>query len=752
MRKRWRLAFVLGVALLAWKSNAQVVNDAFGNYRLTTSGVAPRSFTIGNAFFTPGGSALNVRGDQLGTGNTTGEVFRTVAPSGSNTFWRLFRGATEYGRLFNLNGETSLNPDAVNGAFQLQTNSLSRMRLNNTLSTIINGFPTAPRDGFLLLSTRQDAYTNALSRAPFTRLHLMEDVGTANDPIVYAQQIGYRPWMRNGITFTGNSDQSYIGHKYAATNDNTDFVIQWSDNPAGSPWGVDRMKFVFSSTYTGVTKGMGSIDGMEAIRMWPSSATTVNVGIGDFAPAAVGDPTERVDILDGRLRVRELPDPANQNNALTKVLVVDDAALPSAQRGVVKWRDISTLGGCDWRVEPTNMNVVTAYGAGTCPPDQYRGVGIGLNSISGPPLKAKLEVYLPDLTGTPSPPSTLDGETGIRSNVFKSITSANGMAIDAVALNNSAVAGTGTMTGLRAKGANGKYSYGVDATAQIPSNVGGSATDIIGVRGVGTSYSNATRTVGVYGNNTGTAGGNTWAFWSDAFTFSMGGANWIPSDEQLKTDVEEVANASEMLAQLTPKTYRYNSEAYPFMAFNQGRHYGIMAQDLEQILPEAVREVTRPADLDEDGNEVVAAATFKAVNYEALVPLLIASNKEQQERISRLEEMVASCCSASGKTRTPVVEEELAPGSGTDDRRLLIHPNPMTERTTVNYTIEKGGRIQLLVNSSDGKDLNVLQDATLQPGEYRYDWNTSDLEAGMYYVTLLVEGAPVVKKAVKVAR
>jgi len=53
MRKRWRLAFVLGVALLAWKSNAQVVNDAFGNYRLTTSGVAPRSFTIGNAFLRP---------------------------------------------------------------------------------------------------------------------------------------------------------------------------------------------------------------------------------------------------------------------------------------------------------------------------------------------------------------------------------------------------------------------------------------------------------------------------------------------------------------------------------------------------------------------------------------------------------------------------------------------------------------------------------------------------------------------------
>ncbi len=70
-----------------------------------------------------------------------------------------------------LNSTTSFLGTTDGVPINFRTNNLRRMRLINTLSTIINGFPTAPRDGFLLLSTRQDAYTNALSRAPFTRLH-----------------------------------------------------------------------------------------------------------------------------------------------------------------------------------------------------------------------------------------------------------------------------------------------------------------------------------------------------------------------------------------------------------------------------------------------------------------------------------------------------------------------------------------------------------------------------------------------------
>jgi hypothetical protein len=51
----------------------------------------PRNFTVGSAFYTTG-SAFNVRGDQMGTGFNTGEVFRTNAPAANSTYWRMCRG------------------------------------------------------------------------------------------------------------------------------------------------------------------------------------------------------------------------------------------------------------------------------------------------------------------------------------------------------------------------------------------------------------------------------------------------------------------------------------------------------------------------------------------------------------------------------------------------------------------------------------------------------------------------------------
>ena len=122
----------------------------------------------------------------------------------------------------------------VNQPIDWYTSAIQRMQLNETVSTLVSpvfGFGGITwKTGFLGLSGRPGFFT--ASPGPFSRLHLVDDVG-ADDPIVYAQIFGYRPWMRNGITFTGNSDQGYIGHKYVG-DDNTDFVIQWSED--ASAW------------------------------------------------------------------------------------------------------------------------------------------------------------------------------------------------------------------------------------------------------------------------------------------------------------------------------------------------------------------------------------------------------------------------------------------------------------------------------------------------------------------------------------
>ncbi|MBK8499535.1 MAG: hypothetical protein IPL52_12165 [Flavobacteriales bacterium] len=60
--------------------------------------------------------------------------------------------------------------------------------------------------------------------------------------------------------------------------------------------------------------------------------------------------------------------------------------------------------------------------------------------------------------------------------------------------------------------------------------------------------------------------------------------------------------------------------------------------------------------------------------------------------------------------------------------------------------------MQLIANSADGKQLSVLHEAAMEAGAYQLVWDTNALQPGMYYLTLLLDGQPVVKKAVKVGR
>jgi hypothetical protein len=80
------------------------------------------------------------------------------------------------------------------------------------------------------------------------------------------------------------------------------------------------------------------------------------------------------------------------------------------------------------------------------------------------------------------------------------------------------------------------------------------------------------------------------------------------SDERLKDNVTEITSALHKISQIRGVEFDWNSESN-----YTGHDVGIIAQEIEKVLPEAV--ITR-----EDG--------YKAVRYEKLVPLLIQAIKE----------------------------------------------------------------------------------------------------------------------------
>ena len=95
------------------------------------------------------------------------------------------------------------------------------------------------------------------------------------------------------------------------------------------------------------------------------------------------------------------------------------------------------------------------------------------------------------------------------------------------------------------------------------------------------------------------------------------------SDERLKDDIQTIENATEKVSKLRGVSYTWNDGS------RKGeREIGVIAQEVEQVVPEIVHEKKLPFVGDE---------TYKTVDYEKLVALLIESNKELTARVEQLE-------------------------------------------------------------------------------------------------------------------
>ncbi len=94
------------------------------------------------------------------------------------------------------------------------------------------------------------------------------------------------------------------------------------------------------------------------------------------------------------------------------------------------------------------------------------------------------------------------------------------------------------------------------------------------------------------------------------------------SDKRLKTNIKLIANPLEKLKKINGYTFKWseNSEIHS----KKGNDVGVIAQEIEQILP----EITTTRDTG-----------YKAVQYEKLIPFLIACIKEQQKQIDELKRM-----------------------------------------------------------------------------------------------------------------
>ena len=202
-------------------------------------------------------------------------------------------------------------------------------------------------------------------------------------------------------------------------------------------------------------------------------------------------------------------------------------------------------------------------------------------------------------------------------------------------VSNSATTATSanTVSAIVARDASGNFSAGTISaalTGNVTGNVSGTAATVTGaaqttITSVGTLT--ALTVTGAITANGGVAV-------TGALT-ATGDITAYYSDGRLKENLQVIPNALEKVSKLTG--YTYNTNALGKQLLNNENDndikVGIIAQDLQEVLPQAVKFA--PFDRDAEGNSK-SGENYLTVQYEKIVPLLIQAIKEQQTQIHSL--------------------------------------------------------------------------------------------------------------------
>ena len=111
------------------------------------------------------------------------------------------------------------------------------------------------------------------------------------------------------------------------------------------------------------------------------------------------------------------------------------------------------------------------------------------------------------------------------------------------------------------------------------------------------------------------------------------------SDKRLKHNIQPIENALAKVNSLNGMTYQWNElgRQHGWEPDMEIREAGVFAQDVQVVLPEAVRL----APFDNDKGVSKSGENFLTVKYEKIVPLLIEAIKEQQTQIEELKSQIS---------------------------------------------------------------------------------------------------------------
>ena len=239
------------------------------------------------------------------------------------------------------------------------------------------------------------------------------------------------------------------------------------------------------------------------------------------------------------------------------------------------------------------------------------------------------------------------------------------------------------------------------------------------------------------------------------------------SDSSLKQNITPAIQSDTLLNNLSVYTFNYDTLNNYGLALQGGKHYGLLAHEVRQVLPQLVKEFIQPEEYDTAGTVLSQQKNIQAVNYTEFIPLLIAGYKSQAKEIdtltsqlttlqSRLDSLVmavASCCNAPLLNQNNSNNQQTIELDNTPAIILGNDPNPFAENTTITWNIPqqdtKTITAMLVFYNQNGSILKSVK--IHQAGAGSLLVYGSNLSSGQYSYSLVVNNKTVkTKRMVKV--
>lgn len=202
------------------------------------------------------------------------------------------------------------------------------------------------------------------------------------------------------------------------------------------------------------------------------------------------------------------------------------------------------------------------------------------------------------------------------------------------------------------------------------------------------------------------------------------------SDKKLKTNVTGISNALSLINELNPSKYNYDLTNFKSYGLPEGTQLGFIAQEVEKVIPELVKETKQAVDVTKPDGESI---TVKMVNYIGLIPVLTKAIQEQQEIIEKQNERInklEATLTIETKTDLSNVEKKMV------NKIISIQPNPTNKVATIQYNLADDVSGSIIIRDIKGVEKKIVPLKTNGFNEIMLSAN--DLQAGVYTCELIV--------------